>query len=218
MDRRALERLGCARRSPDAPRRDLYRGYRTTDRQSVLRRETVSIGRQLSNTVDNQSRAVSARKTPGRHAPARNEERGITLLRIKSRAATWIALFLIAPVLAGCGSGKPKAPSARLEGTVKLDGAPIAKGTINFIPQGSKQAQPDSAPIIDGRYAAQAVPLGKVLVMIRASKETGKMISIPDSKEQYADVVEIIPQKYAQGIPIEVSGDKPTWDFDLTSK
>ncbi len=125
---------------------------------------------------------------------------------------------VVAAALTGCGSGGPKAPSTSLTGNVTLDGQAIAKGTINFMPQEAKQAQPASAPIADGRYSAQGVPLGKVLVMIRASKETGKMIAIPDSKEQYPETVEIIPRHYAQGIPIEVAPDTGTKDFPLTSK
>lgn len=130
-------------------------------------------------------------------------------------AAVWAAALALA---GGCGPGGPKQPSTPLAGNITLDGQPIAKGTINFIPQEAKQAPAASAPIVDGRYSAKAVPLGKVLVMVRASRETGKMIAIPDSKEQYPETVEIIPAKYAQGIAVEVAPGAGTKDFELTTK
>jgi len=57
-----------------------------------------------------------------------------------------------------------------------------------------------------------------VLVMIRAPKKTGKVESIPDSKSQYEEVVETIPNKYLGGIPLEVTENLKTKDFDLSSK
>ena len=97
-----------------------------------------------------------------------------------------------------------------------LDGKPIAEGTISFLPQGSGQASPASAEIADGRYEARAVPLGKVLVQITATQQTGRMIT--GSGEPVPEILSIIPRKYAEGISIEVTGDNATQDFPLTSR
>jgi hypothetical protein len=120
--------------------------------------------------------------------------------------------------LAGCGQQGPTAPTTKLEGMVRVDGQPVAEGFINFMPQGKKQAPPAKADIRDGRYSADKVPIGPVLVMIRAPKKTGKVESIPDSKSQYEEVVETIPNKYLGGIPLEVTENLKTKDFDLSSK
>ena len=130
------------------------------------------------------------------------------------------AAFLGAAMLAlsGCGGGGSDKPTTHLEGAVTLDKQPIAKGTINFIPQGKGQAQPASAEIVDGRYRAEGVPLGKVLVRLKASKETGREIAIPRSEEKYMETVSIIPRKYATGIPIDVKADTKTRDFELSSE
>ena len=121
-------------------------------------------------------------------------------------------------LLTGCGQGGPDRPSTQLEGSVTLDEQPIAEGTISFFPQQKGQAQPVKAPITQGHYQADGVPLGKVLVRFTATKQTGKEITIPDSDEKYMETVSIIPPKYKQGISIDVSADKKTHDFALTSK
>ena len=121
-------------------------------------------------------------------------------------------------LLTGCGLGGPERPSTHLEGAVTLDQQPIAKGKISFIPQQKGQAQPAAAEIVDGHYQAEGVPLGKVLVRISATKETGKEIAIPHSDEKYMETVSIIPRKYAQGISIDVSAEQKTHDFELSSK
>ena len=120
--------------------------------------------------------------------------------------------------MAGCGSGGSDKPTARLEGAVTLDSQPIAKGTIDFLPQQKGQATPVTARITEGRYQIEGVPLGKVLARIKATKETGREIAIPHSDEKYMDEVNLIPMKYAQGISIDVTKDGGTRNFDLTSK
>jgi hypothetical protein len=117
--------------------------------------------------------------------------------------------------LVGCREESGR-PSARLKGKVTLDGAAIAEGTLNFLPEKSGQAPPASAQIADGYYDARAVPLGKVRVQIIATRETGRMI--PGSSQPVPEVLSLIPAKYAQGISIEVTGDNPQQDFPLTSK
>lgn len=125
-------------------------------------------------------------------------------------AAAGLALLC----LVGCRE-ESGGPSARLQGAVTLDGKPIAEGTINFLPEASGQVSPASTQISEGRYDARAVPLGKVRVQIIATRETGRMIT--GSSQPVPEVLSIIPPKYAQGIPIEVTGDNAQQDFRLTS-
>lgn len=135
------------------------------------------------------------------------------------RSGAWLAVCAVAmATVAGCGAGRSDKPTARLEGAVTLDSQPIAKGTIDFLPQQKGQATPVTAQITEGRYQIEGVPLGKVLARIKATKGTGREIAIPHSDEKYMEEVNLIPLKYAQGIPIEVAEGGGTHDFELTSK
>jgi hypothetical protein len=127
------------------------------------------------------------------------------------------AAVLICLTLAGCGH-EGATGGAKLTGQVSLDGAPLAKGSVLFMPQakGGESVQPATAEIVDGKYACPGVPLGKVLVTFVSTRETGKMIT--DYSEPYAEVVSVIPPKYQSGLPLDVAGDKSGVDFVLTSK
>jgi hypothetical protein len=127
-----------------------------------------------------------------------------------------LAVIVLGSVLAGCGSGKPAYPAARLEGGVTVDGRPIAKGNVQFLPQGPGKAPVTQASIVDGRYVAAAVPRGKVRVLLTATQETGKMVAA--YSEPHPEVVNLIPEKYRSGIEIEVTADNLSQDFALTSR
>ncbi len=127
------------------------------------------------------------------------------------------ALILVIALLSGCGPGKPTYPSARLEGSVTLDGKPIAQGNLQFMPQDvSQAAPPTAAAIVDGHYVAEAVPRGKLRVLLSATKETGKMVT--EYSTPRPEVINLIPDKYRPGIPIEVTGDNSKQDFALKSR
>jgi hypothetical protein len=121
--------------------------------------------------------------------------------------------LLTAVELAGCGG--PKFPTARLEGTVTVDGVPVEKGNISFTPiQGGRLSA--TAAITGGRYVAEGVPQGKVRVDFQGTKETGKTVMQFD--KPYPETVDVIPQKYRTGMEIEVGGSDANRDFKLTSK
>ena len=126
-----------------------------------------------------------------------------------------LALILMSALLSGCSTGKPAYPAARLEGSVTLDGQPLAQGSLQFVPQDTNQVPITAAPIVDGRYVADAVPRGKLRVLVTASKETGKMIK--EYSTPRPEVINLIPEKYRSGIPVEVTGDNLNRDFALKS-
>ena len=70
--------------------------------------------------------------------------------------------------------------------------------------------------VANGRYVAEAVPRGKLRVLVTASKETGKIIK--EYSTPRPEVINLIPDKYRNGIPIEVNGDNPNQDFALKSR
>jgi hypothetical protein len=127
-----------------------------------------------------------------------------------------VKLTLLAALVSGCGAGKPTYPAARLEGSVMLDGRPIAEGNLQFVPEDVGQAPITGASIVEGRYVAEAVPQGKLRVLLTASRETGKMVT--EYSTPRPQVINLIPEKYRSGIPIQVNGDDANLNFALKSR
>jgi hypothetical protein len=130
-----------------------------------------------------------------------------------------LAVFVLGAVMIGCGKGVPPPayPSARLAGAVTVDGQPIAKGVLQFLPPEGSPAAVIQAEIIDGRYTAIAVPVGKVRVLFSAVKETGRVDS-KSSSQPIPEVVNLIPERYRDGMDIQVTGDNDGQNFELKSK
>ena len=128
-----------------------------------------------------------------------------------------LSLLSLSVMTIGCGSGSgPDYPHAKLTGAVTLDGAPVDSGRVNFMPAPGSEGQPVSADIQAGQYQAPDVPLGQVTVTFSMTKATGNMISEGD-RQPYPEIVNVVPKRYAQGIPLQVSGDNVAQDFVLTS-
>jgi hypothetical protein len=127
----------------------------------------------------------------------------------------WLAAWLMVVGAPGCGTSGPDYPVAKLAGSITLDGEPIPNGQISFVGRGSQQALPMTAQIVDGKYQADAVPMGPVCVTISAVQLTGRMIQ--EYSGANAESINIIPEKYRSGIEIEVAGDNLQQDFPLVS-
>lgn len=127
-----------------------------------------------------------------------------------------LGVILLAVWVLGCGTGKSPYPTARLEGKVTLDDKPIPEGNLQFVPQGGSRAPVTGAPIVDGRYVADAVPCGQLRVLVTATQETGKMVK--EYSTARPQVINLIPAKYRAGIPIEVTGDNTALDIALRSR
>lgn len=87
----------------------------------------------------------------------------------------WIGLLLVV----GGGCRQASFPSAALEGSVTVDGTAIDQGTISFTPLDSGAGTTVIAEVQGGRYRAEQVPLGNVLVGFQAMRETGETLTIP---------------------------------------
>ena len=145
-------------------------------------------------------------------------DRVARFFRTRHLAFAYLSLIVVL-MGGGCDRG-PGYPAARLAGRVTVDDEAIAKGTMIFSPR-----QPGSGPVVTakisaGDYVADAVPLGKINVEIIAMRETGKMQPLIPSEPNGAQVAELenaIPEQYRNGIEINVTGDDPELDFDLTA-
>ncbi len=124
--------------------------------------------------------------------------------------------MILAPSAIGCSS---KPTQSTVDGTVTLDGQPLADGLINFvaIDAGAPTAE---ATITAGQYEA-VVPPGEKRVEIRAPKITGKkkMYDTPDSPT--VDVVaELLPRRYNvdSTLKMAVADGEQEKSFELTAK
>ena len=115
-------------------------------------------------------------------------------------AGRLLALILLAAAV-GCGD-QASYPYTRLTGTVTIDGKPVEQGSLAFNPEGPDPAQAVGASIVNGHYVAEKVPLGKVRVLINATRETGRMLPNEHDKP-LPERMDMVPAKYASGIEID---------------
>jgi len=94
-------------------------------------------------------------------------------------------------LLAGCSGSS----EAKVSGDVLVDGQPLKKGRIEFVPAAAKAAAA-SAEVTDGKYAVKVAP-GEYKVKINGDKVVGKhkMYDTPDSPT-VDDVRELVAAKY----------------------
>jgi hypothetical protein len=116
----------------------------------------------------------------------------------------------------GCGGSGTDYPTARVTGSVSIDGEMVESGHVNFMPAPGSEAHPVSAEIESGKYLAENVPLGPSVVTFSISRPTGRIISEPD-RTPYPEILNAVPPQYANGMEIQISKDSPTQDFLLTT-
>jgi hypothetical protein len=123
---------------------------------------------------------------------------------------------LLAALLAqaGCGSR-----DAQVQGTVQVDGKPLEKGWIIFVPADGK-TKTAGGEIKGGHYSVK-VPVGTMKVSISAPQVVGKkkLYDTPDSPEQ--DVTsEALPPRYNRqsDLTLDVKPGTNPKDYDLTSQ
>ncbi len=128
-----------------------------------------------------------------------------------------IAVFALAcACLAGCsGDGK-----AHVQGQVKLDGQPVADGTIDFLPAAG-DGPTASAVIKQGAYEVALMP-GSKIVKIEGFQKIGEHKYDKNNPESpmVADFKPIVPAKYNTNTELkcEITEETKQQDFELTSQ
>lgn len=134
----------------------------------------------------------------------------------------WIPWFLLLVgwMVVGCGGGK--SPSGvRLAGRVTLYGQPLppdAEGRIRFMPASAEAGHPVEASLVNSQYQVKNVPKGKLVVLFYITRRTNQLRIDLQSPEAYPkeEIWEnLVPERYRQGIPIEVLEDNLQLNFDL---
>ena len=125
--------------------------------------------------------------------------------------------------VSGCGSEPAYTGPIRipLTGKVTIDGAPVGGGTISFIP--TAKGNPAGGEISNGTYTVseeKGANAGPHRVEIRWLKPTGEKVKDSDTGEMVDVFKESIPAKFndQSELKAEISADKKTFDFDLSSK
>jgi hypothetical protein len=146
---------------------------------------------------------------------------------------TAVLLFAAGLVLAAAGCGS----KGTITGTVTYKGTPIPSGTILFTPDSG--APPVNAPIKDGKYTAERVPVGAVKVTITSmyvERPSSPMMVMnkkgppedapipPEARQAFQQSAPgknglKIPAKYADvaqsGLTYTVQSGQQTKDFNL---
>jgi hypothetical protein len=123
---------------------------------------------------------------------------------------------IFAAALCGCGRG---GPGAQISGSVTLDGKPLQKGRIVFIPDVGVKAKSTTVEVIDGKFdvTQQAPTLGMHKVDIRSERPTGKKVpsGMPgppiDEMVQYLHIGYNVQSQLTR----EIKPGKNTIDFEL---
>lgn len=123
-------------------------------------------------------------------------------------------MVLIAIGLSGCGGSNYS--KAHLEGAVTVSDKPIAEGIISIVPLAGKHGSGVTGPIAAGRYSLENVPIGKVRVYLTAVQRTGKTVRF--GNDDIPEKISLIPDRYREGIELEVQGERMTHDFRLTAR
>ena len=132
-----------------------------------------------------------------------------------------MAMFL-ACLAAGCGSG---GSACSVSGEVTFEGQPVADGNIRFNPVGGTPGPGASAKIKDGKYQIsmdQGMLAGKHVVLISATRGTGRMIKVEENlgsgPAEQEEIVQYIPDRYNRKMELtyEAKPGGNTKNFTLT--
>ena len=134
-----------------------------------------------------------------------------------------IVVVLGSSLILGCGDSGP--PRASVRGAVTLDGAPLAQGSILFVPIEGSGGVAAGGTIADGRYELDGdagVSLGANRVEIRAVRKSGRQVQKPFAPqgEMVEADEEAVAEEFNSASTLRadvVAGDQ-TLDFAVTSR
>jgi hypothetical protein len=140
-------------------------------------------------------------------------------------AASWIVIATYSISMTGCGGGNERLP---VDGSVTLDGQPISKGQIIFLPMDGTSSPTAGAIIEDGRFSVPAekgLMKGKFRVEIsamRATSQTDQSLNVASGQMEVVEKLEsIVPPRYNResALIVEVEeGAQNSFPFELKSK
>jgi hypothetical protein len=125
-------------------------------------------------------------------------------------------ILLLGTAAGGCSRG-PGYARATVTGTVTIDSKPVPKGHITFSPTGESPGPVTGAPIENGKYRCEEVPVGShVVTFIAQAAETVKILDVATGTEQPVPQ-NILPPAYQQGVPVEIEEGNIVRDFEMST-
>lgn len=135
--------------------------------------------------------------------------------------ATTLALTLLLTSLSGCGSGGDQPELGKVEGTITLDGHPLADAIVYFSPEGGRTSfgQTDA----DGYYSLEYTHHAKGAKVGRHSVRVSTAVDAEvddDGRVLKPGFPEKVPPRYNEQseLAAEVKSGKNEIDFPLTSQ
>lgn len=130
----------------------------------------------------------------------------------------YLLLFLLMLGVVGCSNGPRR---AAVSGSVHVDGKPLERGVINFLPAQGSQGPGAGVAITDGQYelsAASGPIVGPCRVEIRGFRKSGRKIApmgTPIDEE-----IQVVPAEFNDPSTLirEIKDGDNTIDFDLPGK
>lgn len=138
---------------------------------------------------------------------------------LRTRLCFCCAVFLL--VSAGCGRQTDR---QALQGTVTLDGAPLAEGYVTFVPMPGTSGPTAGGKITEGKFSVsprQGTFVGAFRVEITAIRKTGRKLKDPMLGQEIDETEQFLPARYNRQseLTIEVTKAGPNhFEFDLTSQ
>lgn len=135
------------------------------------------------------------------------------------RALAGLFGFAAACGLAGCGGSGPA--SATVSGEVKVNGAPVDKGIISYVPDEGTGAAA-TAEITNGRYELQTTA-GKKRVQISVPVVIDRRKDSPAPSAQMIDITaESVPERYNAKteltFDVQAGSNTRDWALDVKKK
>ena len=124
-------------------------------------------------------------------------------------------------ILLGCSQSTGR---QSLDGAVEFDGAPLAEGSIVFLPQPGTKSPTCGGTISQGRFSilpAGGAACGTFRVEITAIRKTGKKVTDPKEGKLVDELEQFIPTRYNQQseLTATVSEEGPNrFEFALKSE
>ena len=141
---------------------------------------------------------------------------------IDLRGSTSIPLLMLAFLFVGCGDPST-AKRGEVSGIVTLDGKPIEKGAIVFVPMNGTPGPTAGAEIHDGRYfvdRSMGPPVGDNNVQFRSAIYTGRKVPDRTRQKMIDEKIDLFPASLREDSKLvrKIEPGRNVIDFDLSTQ